>query len=396
MRCVALCWELGGGQGHLATLAPLARFFAAEGWRVYFIGRDLWSAGGWFSPEVRLVQAPLRHGAALQFTSTPTFAHILHNVGYGEAAGLQALADGWRSLFELIRPDLVVADHSPTALLAARGLAIPAVVYGPGFGCPPDQSPLPDLQPWWPSNDPAEWPAVEARVCGHMNRVLARWHAPPLERLTRLYHDAAARFLTTFAELDHFPGRTGERYWGYSPFRPGAPAAWPAGAGPRIFAYLTRFPQLPRLLAALARRKLPTLVCVEGGSADLRRSLASASLHFIEGLADLADVGRGCAAAITHGNFGATTALLLSGVPVLCIPRHLEQALVARAVHRLGAGEILPPESITDDVPALNRFLSDEAPRRAAHAFAAKYRDFDPDQQCLCIESRLRALPGTP
>ncbi len=130
-RKVAFCWELGGGFGHFSPLEPLVDFFQREGFEISFIARDVWSAGRWFDQDrFMLFQAPLRHGAGLQFTSTPTFAHILHNVGYGDPAGLSALAGSWKSLFELIRPDLILADHSPTAVLAVLSLTLVAVLAG--------------------------------------------------------------------------------------------------------------------------------------------------------------------------------------------------------------------------------------------------------------------------
>ena len=182
---VALCWELGGGYGHLTTLLPLARGFIERGWRVALLSRKLPSAGQVFAKEiadgsVTLLPAPMRHGSAFQYDATPTYAYILFNVGWADAATLGPLVEGWRNSLRLLNADLVVADHAPTALLAARSLALPAVVWGAGFFLPPDSEPLPDLMPWRRTAS-EQMRAVEATALDAANAVLAGHRTPPLE-----------------------------------------------------------------------------------------------------------------------------------------------------------------------------------------------------------------------
>jgi hypothetical protein len=191
---------------------------------------------------------------------------VLHDVGYADAGELAALVGAWRTLFGYVRPDLILCDHSPTALLAARGMpGVRRAVIGSGFICPPDQSPLPDLR-FWDKADPDRLARDEAALLARMNDVLERFDQPPLDRVTQVYGDVDATFLTTFAELDHFPWReTGARYRGaWTSVAGGVAPRWPEGERPRIFAYLKPCPALPAVLRWLAESGRSTVAHVEG------------------------------------------------------------------------------------------------------------------------------------
>ena len=114
--------------------------------------RDLSKAEKVFrSSGVSYLQAPIQTHASLNCIDPQrTFAHILHNHGFGDLCELRALAAAWRNLFEIVSPDLIVFDHSPTALLAARGLPAKKALIGTGFFCPLDEYPLADLRPGLP------------------------------------------------------------------------------------------------------------------------------------------------------------------------------------------------------------------------------------------------------
>lgn len=91
---------------------------------------------------VSFLPAPFKSSGRAYFRPTLNFAHILANVGWGDFAELFGLACAWRNVIRLVRPDLMVCDHSPTALLASRGLGVRRVVIGSGFLCPPDECPF--------------------------------------------------------------------------------------------------------------------------------------------------------------------------------------------------------------------------------------------------------------
>ena len=69
---------------------------------------------------------------------------------------------------------------------------------------------------------------------------------------------------------------------------------------------------------------------------------------------------------------------LLAGVPLIAVPGTVEQYMVARRVHELGAGELIghdrSPDSFTT---AINNVLRSDTYRAAARHFAHKYSDYD-------------------
>ena len=135
MNMILLTWELGAGMGHLANLAPLAAGFVERGHRVVAALSDLSHADQAFAGlPVSFLQAPSRaRPAGRGDNRARTFAHILRDHGFADAGELRTRVEAWRNLYESVHPDLVVFDHSPTALLAARGLPLRRVLIGTGF-----------------------------------------------------------------------------------------------------------------------------------------------------------------------------------------------------------------------------------------------------------------------
>ncbi len=296
MATILLTWELGGGMGHLINLLPLARGLRLLGNRVVAALRDLPRAEQVFGGlDLSYFQAPFKiRPGAHAIEPQRCFAHILHNNGFGDSVELKTMAEAWRNLFLSVRPDLIVFDHSPTAMLAAQGLTGKKALIGTGFFCPLDGQPLPDLRPWLPE-DKERLRDDENHVLDNANKVLAAWGQPRLERISRLFHEVDEQFLVTLPELDHYQGRKehqaltpcpspsgrgeqsaqadrlktypasgpaaqgGTRYWGVWPNVGGRCPEWPEGQGKWVFAYLKPFAvsSAAAALAATVRSALP-------------------------------------------------------------------------------------------------------------------------------------------
>ena len=377
---ILFTWECGAGMGHLVQIRPIAAELRRRGNRVFVAAKDVARAAALFEGSgITLLAAPFELSRPVDGPAMPcSFAHILHNVGWDNAVGLGGLVDAWRTIYELIKPDAIVCEHSPTALLAARGFdGLRRVVLGVGFCCPPDQSPLPNLRPW-EAVDPAKLAADEAAVLGRANEVLERRHGPPLERLGQLYSQVDQTLLTTFRELDHFPDRGGEpRYFGCPLDLPGKAPDWPEGSGKRVMAYLKPFAALPHLLVRLKGLGCPTLIVSDGIDAKLRSGFTCKTMRFETQRLDSRAMAATCDAAVLNATHGTTAAMLLAGRPLLLLPLFLEQQLLAIRVRRLGAAVDAPIDQPTQIVAGLDRLMSDDSLARAAAAFAERNRDFD-------------------
>ena len=237
-------------------------------------------------------------------------------------------------------------------------------------------SPIPCLQSEEdPQQDESELLAFEDNVLRTINEALELNELRGLTRFGELL-DADEKLLRTLPEMDHYPERPNAKYVGILKSPPGDEPKWPACPGPRVFAYLKPFSTLPMLLATLNRKRHPTLIFGDKIPPDIERQYASESLRFVQRPLDMDAVGRTADVAICNATHGATTQLLLSGIPLLLLPLHAEQSLVARNVERLGAGLSAPRRQPKSMELKLDMLCNMETYKASARKFAASYRGF--------------------
>ena len=412
-RTVLFAWELGAGYGHLMQMLALAEALAQEGHTVVVALRHLDRANEVFGRAgVYYMAAPYKAAARARFPRAHAYAQFLANLGFGDDDELFAFACAWRNLIRSVGPHMIVADHSPTALLAARAFPdVVRVVIGSGFCVPPRQGAERDpALPWAPlrpnavAADPAPSLAVEAEVLSRVNWVLGNWGEEPLDRLSHLYPDAAKALLTTLPELDHFRDRPGATYWGpvlAAGSACGAAAPdWPAGTGKRAFVYLKLTPSAGDVLNCLRRSGCSTVAYLDGANERTRQRLRCRTVAIADQRVDVARAAAECDLAVLNGGHGVTAQMLLAGKPVLAVPLVLEQQITGDALRRLGAGDAAPPRRgepwAWTGRTKLEALLGNERYGSAVKCFARRYAAFDGEQQRQAMVERVTELLAKP
>ena len=371
---ILYAWELGAGLGHVGCFVPLARALAERGCAVTWVLSDVTPAAARLLPgEATLLQAPRFRG---QVTGLPepqlAYSEVLLRHGYASAESLCPLLRDWRALIAAAQPDLIITDHAPTALLAARGLVDARARIGTGFCCPPAVTPEAPMLPWMPP-DAARSRQSGQQVLDSINGALQAADAAPLAALAQM-HEVDEDFITTYPELDHFPQRATPRRGAVLGSEGGLAPEWPATLGPRVFAYLrARQPQTALLLRTLRRKHYATLVYCPDLAPQARAQFESTTLRFSDQPLDIIAVTAASDLVVCGGGHGTVCAALLAGKPLLLMPEMAEQAITAWNVEALGAGLGLAAGQEGRIGALLTRLLHEPGFERAAQQFRTRH-----------------------
>lgn len=383
MKKVVFCWELGGNYGHITSFLPFYRELVKAGLQVDFVLRDLGFAHQLLGDTgVRYFQAPLPKDELNVAINTYTYTDLLAQIGYLDSDRLISYVSGWRDLFLIFEADIIIADHAPTALLAARALGLPSAMFGSGFLIPPRQNPMPVFPIW--NNVPDKIAHQHSEpVLGSINTVLSHFKCAPLEAISDLF-DVTERFLCTAPELDHYIGREGDEYWGpYFIDDIGIEPQWPDVPGAKIFAYITpKIKNMEHLLGELQRVSGSKLIHIPRASADLISRYSRADLRIEPTPVKMSAVVESAHLVVNQAGIGTVSACALAGVRQLLIPTQLEQRMVCKKLVSLGlAYGVDPEQDFADYQGTIEKALGCPLLGERVRIFQQKYFGFNQQEQ---------------
>lgn len=327
-RRVLIAWELGANLGHVAPLLAVARGLRERGHQVVFALRNLTNADLVAKSGFAFLPAP----AAPRLRAQPvyqSYAEMLAGECFPSAKAALVSTLAWRSIFRAARADVLLADHAPGALLAARGTPLRTVACGVPFSIPPAGRPLPRFSPQ--ESGTAE---IESNLLARLNSALAVLRGPALDAVSELYRaDAVA--IEWLPELDYFGPRPREYYVGPALGDAGdAQPEWPKAAGPKLLVYLRPGGHLASLLEAFRHSEASMLAYVPGADAK-----SAHAVHFSDTPLKMSAVLPQCDALVCHGG-SLSCAAALAGKPMLLFPAYVEQHLSARKAVEAGVATV--------------------------------------------------------
>jgi len=386
---ILLCWELGGGLGHLTPLQQISEYYINQGHEVWLASRDVANVKRVFGDlPVTLLQAPYTDNArqlGVDKQAAAGFADLLRRVGYHDKQALTGLLQAWRTLIQLAKPDLMLVDHSPTALLASRDMDIPKIAVGMGFAIPDDNTPT----GLFFHNEVAKQNAVEIEegVVKTINTACYSLGLPEIVSLNDIFRSLEYSVFQTYTELDHFGHRSpGQRrdivYIGTPTKSFDQIADFPHYKGPKIFCYLKPCPELPVLLKTLQSLECSAIVVTAGVPKQLIDAHRAKHIVYSDTPIDMQHIVERATLGILHAGANTTAQFLKAGIPVAMLPLRVEQLMVARRVEALKAGALLNLKDVETAVASLNKAYGNQA-KTCASIFADKYKNFNPQLELI-------------
>ncbi len=351
MKTVLFVWEIGEGLGHVGRLVAIADALQARDptlSAVFALKDPVYGRTGFGNRTHRILPAPQLPGFQAIQSQSASFADILGTFGYGDAKHLRLALMAWDDLFAVVEPDLIVADYSPTACLAARG-RIPVLVTGNGFSVPPwDLPAFPPLKIEMQSSE------NQTHLLGVVTDVLSERNVPPPARLPEfLKGDQRAVF--TLPQLDPYQQFRKEPVLGpYVPIQ--GPMEFPRE--PRLFLYSrSEQPNIDEIAQVLWESGVPVSCYIRGGRTVATAFLESAGAEVFDEPRPLPEIFAESTVIISHGGGGIAQAALAAGRPQIIMPNHLEATITGRRIEALGAGitvEEFKPEDLANAIAEVN------------------------------------------
>ncbi|MDH5435205.1 MAG: hypothetical protein OEX83_00460 [Gammaproteobacteria bacterium] len=394
MAKIVFCWELGRGYGHIMGFLPYAKKLRDNGYEVEFIIRDLFYARDLLEKQgFPISQAPLWLHSQRDLPPTVSYTEILFQFGYLDPEKLSPLVSSWRRLFELLKPDLLIFDHSPTALLAAKGLDVRKATFGTGFLLPPDVSPLPSICSWMNVPERRLHEADHVAL-STVNTILRNMGNTELNQLSELF-EADEHFLMTLPELDHYGQRKGATYWGprFDRYQ-GIEPIWPDFEGKKIFGYIKPgFREFDTLIMQLSTLPYSFILHTPAISVEKEKRLQARNIKMVVEPVKLKLAAEQCDAAICHAGHGTVAAFLIEGKPLIMLPTQLEQSIMTGRAVKLGvaldAGEM---KESPDYAKTVTELMTNTVYRKNARKFAKKYDKYDEALQMEKVLERMKEI----
>ena len=341
---VVICWEMGAGQGHIVPLTRIAETLTRRGIGIASAHLCHLDHAAVLAPHVSgpIRQAPCfaSPGTASAEPALPhaSFGDFLADIGYASEERLSRQIGLWRRIFEADRPDLVIGDYSPTALLAARSLGISTVAIGSPYCQPPSH--LPEFPLRRPQ---AERRCSEATLLATLNTVLSGFGTEPLSAFPQVL-ETDLTGIGSLRQIDCYDGLRAIPL--LPPFNGCVPPA--SRRGNEVVAYIS-VPGSPDdpIWEALASLDMPVLLLAPRLDEAVAQKLRRPNIVVSHSLLSPGEIAERCRVLVSNGNHGTLCIGMRAALPQVCLPLHGEHDANCAGLEAHGTAFVIKREAST-------------------------------------------------
>lgn len=320
----------------MAKLAECATELRAQGHTVRVVCADIATAHQ--MPEFKktsIFQAPRANVRLDEKMPRPiNYSSLLQQHGYDNAETLTPVLRVWLHLLATLDVDLVITDHSPTALLAAKLLMTPCVMLGTGYTIPPRSNPVASSTPWKHidgDGGEAELEVEDKRLVEVVNQSIQalKFDKVQIKQAQELYSHAE-QWVMSLPELDHYGQRDESYVVHWSTTQSAEAPLWPDTPGEKIFLSMdARSPHLKLLLEQLQKRGDPVLAVIPNATSACLENFTSNTIKVQREYVDIKAASEQSRVFINHCGHDLVYELLMQGMPSILLPNDPENTLFA-------------------------------------------------------------------
>jgi len=361
-----LCaWEFGGGLGHLMRLKPIAEQLERLNHRVIFVVQNLSSASFLIEAGFECLQAPILK--PISCVSPPnSMAQILARRGYSDTNKLEGMVHEWIKIYRRIKPDLILADYAPTAILSARKGRIPVAAIGSGFSFPPRDRWACNLRPWLADESLID---IEKHIILNVNQVAKSQGFAGVDRVADFFY-GDNNFIFDLQETDIY--KRSQSFYVIEKHEPNGflIPKWKSKNKVKVAGYLKKgFKENHRIISALSKMDIEAKIVVPGMQSDIHPNADNITLY--RKPIDLSALISGSNAVLFHA--GSTIKeVILKGKVSLLAPTQLEQFHYAQRMEKNGFGEMINFK-LSDLTSQFKEILNNQDYIRNVEAVKEKY-----------------------
>ncbi len=312
--------ELGANLGHVMPLSRLAKQLKLEGIQPIFATSNLEAAKiALADTDIIFAQAPVWpswHVLGGNQDGHASYLDVLAQIGFADPNKLTSILGAWKTLIELIQPNVVVLDHSPALSVLLNALKIPVIAVGNGFTLPPTD------YDFFPAHRSDRSPLLpEKNLYRSLVKSLEYYSLPIPNRLIEAIFPKE-RIVCSFPELDFYKHWRNEKL--YAPLENLPPESSPPKKL-KLFVYIgAELPGFDNLVKCLAELDC-AVECYLRGAPDHLKVFLEMRGHIVhETPPDLVNVIKKSTHVLSQGGNNICHAVMSAGRPHFIIPLHGE------------------------------------------------------------------------